>query len=87
VISAGAGLRLGVSWLVTGGLTRAGALRNAGREAMPMMGAGVVLFLGAALIEGFISPSGLPYAVKAVVAVVCSGILMFYFVVLGFPRR
>ena len=51
------------------------------------MGAAACLFLGAALIEGFVSPSGLPYGFKATVAVLSSGVLMFYFVVLGFPRR
>jgi uncharacterized membrane protein SpoIIM required for sporulation len=88
VLSAGAGLRLGVSWIVTHGLTRTASLLKAAKEAMPVMGAAMILFFLAALIEGFVSPSGLSYEwVKAPVAVLCSGLLMFYFVVLGFPRR
>ena len=52
-----------------------------------MIGAMMVLFFLAALIEGFLSPSAAPYVVKAAVAVLSSGALMFYFVILGFPRR
>jgi hypothetical protein len=47
----------------------------------------VILFCLAAVIEAFISPSSLPYAFKAFVAVVSSGILLFYFVMLGYPRE
>ena len=37
----------------------------------------------AALIEGYVSPSSLPYEVKAAVASTSSAILMIYFVMLG----
>ncbi len=87
VLSAGAGIRLGVSWISTRGFTRGDSLRNTAEYAMPIMGSAMVMFLFAALIEGFLSPSALPYAVKATVAVVSSGLLMFYFVVLGYPKR
>ncbi len=101
-VSAGAGFRLGVSWLITDegepgllgvlwqssptpGLSRESSLRRAGRRAMPIMGAAIVLFFLAALTEGFLSPSSAPYAVKAAFAIVSSGMLMFYFIGLGFP--
>lgn len=87
VLSAGAGLRLGLAWLVPGRLTRRSQLRRTAKEAMPLMGSAMCMFFFAAMIEAFISPSALPYAVKASVAVISSGLLMFYFVVLGFPRR
>ncbi|MFO0816480.1 MAG: stage II sporulation protein M [Pirellulales bacterium] len=87
VLSAGAGLRLGVSLLSTRGYARLDSLRRAASDAMPIMGAFVVLFFLAALTEAFISPTSLPYWVKAAVAVIDSGLLTFYFVVLGFPRR
>lgn len=87
VLSGGAGLRIGMSWLVTGGLTRIDSLRKTGRETMPMVGAMMVLFFLAAMIEGFISPTSLPWGFKAFVALVSSGLLMFYFVILGFPRE
>lgn len=114
VLSAGAGLRLGMAWLntkrslppadvadkdeqaeipeVLGKLgvivfSRSSSLRLAAREMMPVMGAAMVMFFLAALIEGFISPSILPYWTKATVAIVSTVLLVFYFIVLGFPRR
>jgi uncharacterized membrane protein SpoIIM required for sporulation len=87
VLSAGAGLRLGLSWMMTGGLTRLSALMKAGREVLPIMGAAGVMFFMAALIEGFLSPSGAPYWAKASIAILSSSLLAFYFIVLGFPRR
>jgi uncharacterized membrane protein SpoIIM required for sporulation len=87
VLSAGAGLRLGLAWLKTDGLARIDSLRRAADESMPLMGTAMLLFFLAALIEAFLSPSAAPYAVKATVAVICSGLLMFYFVVLGYPRE
>jgi uncharacterized membrane protein SpoIIM required for sporulation len=97
VLSAGAGLRLGISWINPGDMTRMSSLRKTALEALPIMAAAVVLFCGAAFIEGFISPSywtvpaGLeflgPVPIKTAIAVVTSGLLMFYFVILGFPRR
>jgi uncharacterized membrane protein SpoIIM required for sporulation len=87
VLAAGSGLRLGWSWISTGGLTRLASLRKTAEECMPTIGAMMVLFFLAALIEGFLSPTAVPYFVKAAVAVLSSGALMFYFVVLGFPRR
>jgi uncharacterized membrane protein SpoIIM required for sporulation len=87
VLSAGSGLRLGMAWIFTGGLTRTASLRKTAREAMPLMGSAMIMFFLAALIEGFLSPSGAPKLLKQIVAVLSSGLLMFYFVVLGFPRR
>jgi uncharacterized membrane protein SpoIIM required for sporulation len=86
-LSAGAGLRLGMGWLRTGGLTRSASLMKTAVEAAPLMMVAALLFFFAALIEAFVSPSALPYPVKAGVAVAASGMLMFYLVVLGFPRR
>ena len=87
VLAAGAGLRLGMAWMQTNGMTRASSLKHISRLTMPLMGAAMVLFLLAALIEGFVSPSTLPYWFKATVAVLASGSLMFYFVILGYPRE
>jgi uncharacterized membrane protein SpoIIM required for sporulation len=87
VLSAAAGLRLGVSWITAGEISRADALRQAAADVMPMMGAALLLFFLAALIEGFVSPSSLPMAVKAAVAMLSSGLLCAYFVILGFPRE
>jgi len=86
VLSAAAGMRLGFSIIDTRGLTRMASLRKAGEETMPAAGAAVILFALAALIEGFLSPSPLPYGLKAVTAGLSTAMLLFYFVVLGYPR-
>ncbi|MFK8113060.1 MAG: stage II sporulation protein M [Rubripirellula sp.] len=85
-LSAGAGLRLGVGLFYTNGLTRADSLRASAMKAVPVMAAAAVLFCLAAFTEGFLSPSPAPYIVKAMWAIFSSGLISFYFVVLGFPR-
>jgi uncharacterized membrane protein SpoIIM required for sporulation len=87
VLSAGAGLRLGLAWIMPRPYSRYASLQRTGREMMPVMGAAMVMFFMAALIEGFLSPSAAPYWIKAAVAVLSSGILAFYFIVLGFPKK
>ena len=86
VLSAGAGIRLGLGWLHTKGMTRFASLKKTARETMPIMGAAMAMFFFAALIEGFISPTNLPYWLKGIIAILSSGSLMFYFLVLGFPQ-
>jgi uncharacterized membrane protein SpoIIM required for sporulation len=86
VLSAGAGLRIGLGWIYTNGLSRIASLQKTARGAMPIMVSAIVMFFAAALIEGFLSPSAAPYWLKAGVAILSSGILSFYFLVLGFPR-
>ena len=85
-LSAAAGLRVGIGLFATGGLSRSDSLRLNAERALPIILTSVALFLLAAFTEGFISPSPLPYFFKACVAVFSSGLLMYYFVVLGFPR-
>ena len=87
VLAAGAGLRLGVGWLFTRGLTRAASLQQTASQTLPIMAAAGILFALAALIEGFLSPSSAPYWIKVLVAIISSAILMIYFVLLGMPRR
>jgi uncharacterized membrane protein SpoIIM required for sporulation len=76
VICSAAGMRLGFAIIDTKGLARYESLRLAGRG-MPTAALGMILFFLAACIEGLISPSTLPYALKAVIAVVSSAILVF----------
>ena len=90
VLSAGAGLKIGLSWLVTGGLSRLDSLYKTSREALPIAMCAVILFCLAALVEGFISPAPenlLPWWFKGSVSVFTSLLLMFYFVILGYPRK
>ncbi|MEM9644368.1 MAG: stage II sporulation protein M [Planctomycetota bacterium] len=86
-LAAAAGLRIGTGWFSTDGLNRIDSLRRAGIQAVPIMAASAALFVLAAFTEGFISPSPLPYLIKATWAIVSSGLISFYFVVLGFPRE
>jgi uncharacterized membrane protein SpoIIM required for sporulation len=85
-LAGAAGLRIGVGLFSTGGLSRIDSLFQASRQAVPIMAASAVLFFLAALTEGFISPSPLPYTLKAAWAILSSGLISFYFVVLGFPQ-
>lgn len=87
VLASAAGMRLGFSIVDTRGKTRSASLRQAGREALPTMCASIVLFALAAIIEGFVSPTELPYAMKAAVAVVSTVLLLAYVVVLGTRRE
>jgi uncharacterized membrane protein SpoIIM required for sporulation len=79
VISAAAGLRLGWSILDTQGRSRMAALRHSAAEALEVAGLATVLFILAAFIEGFVSPSALPYEVKATVALFTAALLVGYF--------
>lgn len=83
VLSAGAGVRLGFSLIQTHGLSRMDSLRNAGRPAFEIVAVASILFILAAFIEGFVSPSELPYSAKLAVAVVTGVMLVAYFGVLG----
>lgn len=82
-LSAAAGLRLGVGWLVTGGLNRRDSFLRSAQQALPIILVAVGLFFLAAFTEGFISPSPLPYAVKALWSIFSASLLMLYFVILG----
>jgi uncharacterized membrane protein SpoIIM required for sporulation len=86
VLSAGAGLRLGLAWIMPGQYSRSASLQKTGAEMMPVMCSAMLMFFFAALIEGFLSPSAAPVWVKSAVFWLTSTLLLFYFVVLGFPR-
>jgi uncharacterized membrane protein SpoIIM required for sporulation len=87
VLSGAAGMRMGFALVDTQGLTRGASLRKAGREAMPTMGLAILLFLGAAVLEAFVSRLFIPYWGKAAVSALCAGLLFFYLVILGMPRE
>ena len=87
VFSAAAGMRMGFALVSTGGLSRMASLQRAAVDAMPTVALAVLLFWLAGLIEGFLSPSAAPYAVKAAVALASTAILIFYVVGLGYAGR
>ncbi len=85
-LSAGAGLRLGGAWIDTKGLARDASLFKTSRATLPVVGTIIILFGMAAVIEGCISPTAIPYIYKALIAGMSTVLLILYFVVLGFIR-
>ena len=83
VLAAAAGLRLGISWVKTNGLSRNASLRKSGMESMPVMGVSIVFFFLAALIEGFISPSGLHYNFKLTICLTSTVFILVYLIGFG----
>jgi uncharacterized membrane protein SpoIIM required for sporulation len=81
-IAGGAGLQLGWSVLRPGLLTRRAALSVAARRAAHLLLGCVPLLVIAGVIEGFISPSALPLAVKIAVSI-GSGLLMYGYLLLA----
>ena len=79
VISAAAGLKLGVALIDPGPYTRLHALRQAGRDAIPIiLGAAGMLFI-AAVIEAFwSSKTSLPVAVKFTVGALLWMMVLYY---------
>ncbi|MCA9138805.1 MAG: stage II sporulation protein M [Planctomycetales bacterium] len=86
-LSAGAGMRIGMGLFNTRGLSRVDSVREAGRQAVPVMAASAVMFILAAFTEGFLSPSAAPYLVKVAWSIMSSGLITLYFVILGFPKQ
>jgi uncharacterized membrane protein SpoIIM required for sporulation len=72
-----------MGWIRTGGWSRLASLQRTARRATPLLGTAVILFFLAALIEGFVSPSALPYAIKAMVGALSGVMLVCYFLILG----
>jgi uncharacterized membrane protein SpoIIM required for sporulation len=78
VVSAAAGLRLGWGLIDTQGQSRMSSLRREAVNSLPAVGAAVVLFVLAALVEGYVSASPLPYWAKASVALLSAAAILFY---------
>jgi uncharacterized membrane protein SpoIIM required for sporulation/uncharacterized RDD family membrane protein YckC len=67
-VAGAAGFLLGLALLAPGDRTRSEALEQAGRDALPMVAAVVVLLVLAGLIEGFVSASTVPLAARLAVS-------------------
>lgn len=81
VICGAAGMRLGLALLKPGRLTRRGALREAGKRALPLLYGGSIMIFLAAFVEGFWSASHAPawakYTVGIGLWVLLAGYLIF----------
>lgn len=79
-VAAGAGLRLGWSWIVPGPRTRGRALAEEGRALGAMALGLAVVLLVSGVVEGFVTPSGLPvWARLAIGGVVWVAFLVYVF--------
>ena len=86
-IAGGAGLWLGSAILMPGRRTRREVLVTRGREAISLIGGTGLMLVLAGLIEGFISPSELPRAVKLAFATVFALAVVAYFAFAGRTRE
>ncbi|MDR0451036.1 MAG: stage II sporulation protein M, partial [Treponema sp.] len=88
IFSAQAGLILGYRFFVTRGLSRAASLREAGREALPLISGAALLLLIAAGIEAFWSSRfTLPLRLRYGVGIGLWVLLILYFLFAGSSRR
>ncbi|MCF3185277.1 stage II sporulation protein M [Streptomyces polychromogenes] len=82
-VAAGTGLRLGWTVVDPGPRTRRAALAEQGRAALGMaIGLAVVLFVSG-LLEGFVTPSGLPTWARISIGVAAEAAFLVYVFVLG----
>ncbi|MEV0285275.1 MULTISPECIES: stage II sporulation protein M [unclassified Kribbella] len=82
-VAAAAGLRLGWSWIVPGPRTRMQALAQTGRATIGMAIGLAAILLVTGIIEGFVTPSGLPTAVRVGVGVLVEIGFVLYVWILG----
>jgi uncharacterized membrane protein SpoIIM required for sporulation len=83
LIAAGAGLRLGLSLVMPGALTRGASLRAGAREAVLLVLGTIPMFIVAGTIEGFVTPSYLPGAAKIILGVAAGAAAVGYALTAG----
>lgn len=83
ILATAAGVKLGMSWINTKGLTRKASLQKNGVETIPIIGCAVVMMVLAAFIEGWIAPSNAPYWVRFTIMILSLISIIGYFIVLG----
>ena len=83
IVAGAAGLRLGWALISPGDRTRADALAAEGRRSVTIVAGLIVTFLVAGTIEGFVTGSALPTAVRVGIGVVVEVAFIGYVVVLG----
>ena len=87
VISAAAGIRLGVALAVPGRTSRRQSLRRGAREAVLLVLGTIPMFIIAGLVEGFITPSELPGTLKMVLGVTLGIGAIIYLMIVGRGQR
>lgn len=69
IVAAAAGLRLGLSLAIPGDLKRSASLRTGASQAVMLVLGTIPMFIVAGLVEGFITPSYIPGAIKIILGV------------------
>jgi uncharacterized membrane protein SpoIIM required for sporulation len=82
-VAGGVGLRLFWSWIEPGPLTRSQSIAREGRTAGTVAMGLVLVLLVSGLIEGFVTPSGLPTSVRLAIGVLAEAAFLAYVFVLG----
>lgn len=82
-VAAGAGLRLGWAWVDPGRRTRVAALGEEGRAMITIAMGLVVVLLISGLIEGFVTPSGLPTWARITIGAIAEVLFLVYVFVVG----
>ena len=78
VLSGAAGMRLGYGLLFPGNYSRRHSVAEGGRDAIQLMAGVVPMLVVAGTLEGFLSPSGAPVAVKFAVGATLFSLLLFW---------
>ena len=86
-IAGGAGLKMGYALIGPTLFTRKRALTDAAKTAVKLIGGCVVLLVIAGVIEGFVSPSGLPPTVKVGFGFTTGVLLFSYLFLMGRSRK
>lgn len=86
VVAGGAGLLLGYSIIKATRYLRKDYLKLQRENILSMVAASAIMITIAAFIEGFVSPSKLPYLVKFSIFVISLASIIFYFFVLPFLK-
>jgi uncharacterized membrane protein SpoIIM required for sporulation len=82
-VAAGVGLRTGWAWVAPGVLPRSRALAEAGRTAGVVAVGLVGVLLVSGVIEAFVTPSGLPTALRIGIGGLAEVVFLTYVIVLG----
>lgn len=86
-LAGAAGMMIGYALIDPGDLTRTEALKKKGIEATRIVIGCALILVAAGVIEGFISPSGLPAAVKYTIGIATGAAMFFYLFFMGRERN
>jgi len=83
LVSAAAGLRLGLSLAIPGHLKRSASLRIGAIDAVLLVLGTIPMFIVAGVVEGFVTPSYIPGVVKIVLGVTITFLTIAYLILAG----